>query len=102
VTTLRAALSDPDAAKSPLWSGASRGRIAAAFQRSTGFLPREYRLVQRVRWAESLTVGTDAPLAQIGLEAGFCSQSHMGWAFRLVLGVSPAALRRAWRAVNQI
>jgi transcriptional regulator GlxA family with amidase domain len=38
--------------------------------------------------------GSDAPLAQVALECGFCDQSHMNRVFGAVLGRTPLEVRR--------
>ena len=47
----------------------------------------------RVETAVGLLESGDLSLAQVALAAGFCDQSHMNRAFRLLLGMTPAQLR---------
>ena len=47
----------------------------------------------RVERAALLLRGSDAPLADIALAAGFCDQSHMNRAFRAVLDRTPLDVR---------
>lgn len=47
----------------------------------------------RVTKAQGLLAATDKPIAEISLEAGFCTQSYFGMVFRRVTGVTPLAYR---------
>lgn len=47
----------------------------------------------RVTKAQGLLASTDKPIAEISLEAGFCTQSYFGMVFRRVTGVTPLAYR---------
>ena len=49
---------------------------------------------RRVERAALRLRGGDAPLADIAAECGFCDQSHMNRAFRIVLGRTPLEVRR--------
>jgi AraC family transcriptional regulator len=45
-------------------------------------------------------VQTDAPLSHIALQCGFVDQAHLCRQFRKVTGETPAAWRRARRAIH--
>jgi AraC family transcriptional regulator len=71
----------------------SASHLKSQFKRATGFPVHEYVVRQRVQRAKMLLTGSDLPLSQIALEAGFSHQSHMARAVRRVLGVRPKLLR---------
>lgn len=71
----------------PSWLG-----TAYALNKGEGILDAAARL--RVECAARLLRETDAALAWIASEAGFCDQSHMNRTFRRVLGRTPSAIRR--------
>jgi len=87
-------------------------RLAEARQVRGSWLVRDYRrrrgegLQQtqrrrRVERAVRLIETSPLPLAQIALAAGFCDQSHMNRAFRLLLGATPAKLRANPRGLTR-
>jgi AraC family transcriptional regulator len=64
--------------------------FAAQFQRATGLPPRQYVIARRVERAQQLLQsGTDRPLAEVALRAGFSDQSQFTRHFKRVLGVTP-------------
>ena len=69
--------------------------LARAFRRAFGCAPTAYRRRLRVRRAADLLASTDAPAAQVALEAGFADQSHMCRDVRADLGLTPGQLRAA-------
>ncbi len=56
--------------------------------------PHAYLLEVRVQAARRMIEGGERSLAQIALDCGFAQQSHLGSAFRKVLGVTPGQYRR--------
>jgi AraC family transcriptional regulator len=54
----------------------------------------QYVISARVAYALDLVVRTSMPLAEIALQSGFSSQSHLSLHMRRLHGVTPAALRR--------
>lgn len=48
----------------------------------------------RVAKAQELLVRTELTILEIGLQVGFCDQSHFGSVFRKIVGVTPSAHRR--------
>lgn len=79
--------------------------IARRVERHPAWLARAYRLwrgegmvetVRRRRIERAMLClrTTDAPLAEIAAECGFCDQSHMNRCFRAVLGRTPLEVRR--------
>jgi len=70
----------------PSWLG-----TAYALIRGEGILDTAARI--RVERAARLLRESDAPLAGVASDAGFCDQSHMNRTFRRVLGRTPSAVR---------
>jgi AraC family transcriptional regulator len=73
--------------------GLSRPWLARAYRRHHGEGLEEARRRRRVETAVRLIETGPLGLAEIAAEAGFCDQSHMNRAFRLLLGRTPAAVR---------
>ena len=66
-----------------------------AFKQSTGVTPHDYLIRQRVERTKQLLSGTDMPLSEIALVAGFADQSHFARRFRQHVGMSPRDYRWA-------
>ena len=64
-----------------------------------GVTPHDYLIRQRVGRAKQLLAGTDMPLSEIALAAGFAHQSHFARRFRQHVGMSPRHYRwlSPWR-----
>ena len=71
--------------------------VASTFRRHVGCTVGHYLRQRRVTWACQQLAGTDAPLAEIALEAGFADQSHFCRTFKRHVGLTPAAYRRLTR-----
>jgi AraC family transcriptional regulator len=82
---------DPDVLADRL--GVSRAWLVRAHRHWRGEGLEEARRRRRVETAARLIETSRAGLAEIAAEAGFCDQSHMNRAFRLLLGRTPAAVR---------
>ncbi|HLW73800.1 MAG TPA: helix-turn-helix domain-containing protein, partial [Gammaproteobacteria bacterium] len=78
----------------PSWLGTAYRRAAGE-----GLMDAAARF--RVEHAARLLRETDAALACIAMEAGFCDQSHMIRTFRRVLGRLPSAVREDRRQFRQ-
>lgn len=76
-------------------AGVSSSHLKTLFRRSTGTPVHQYVMRRRVERARELLQHSDLPLSQIALDAGFSHQSHMARNMQRLLGVAPAALRRA-------
>jgi AraC family transcriptional regulator len=76
-------------------AGVHPGHLAAAFRRHFGCSAGEFARRRRVALACRQLTATDRPLAEVALLAGFADQSHLTRTFRQLLGVTPAAYRRA-------
>ena len=71
--------------------------LARGFRRSFGCSVGEYVRRLRIERAASQLGGSEVPLAEIALAAGFSDQSHFSNLFRRETGMSPSAYRRAMR-----
>ena len=60
-------------------------------------LPHRFVLERRLSLARDLLTGTDRPIADIAIAAGFSDQSHLARYFRQSFAVSPNAFRRSHR-----
>jgi transcriptional regulator GlxA family with amidase domain len=75
-------------------TGVSRYALIRAFKRRFGLSPEDVRRQLRVERARTLLAGS-APLVDIAAAAGFSDQSHMTRELRRLVGIAPAAYRRA-------
>ncbi|WP_422927747.1 helix-turn-helix domain-containing protein [Singulisphaera sp. PoT] len=71
--------------------------LARVFRRHHDCSPGDYVRKLRVQFACERLAGSDAPLCEIALEAGFSDQSHLTRTFRQQLRVTPGAYRRLSR-----
>jgi AraC family transcriptional regulator len=112
---LTAAANDVASPARPVWfsdletltrdgDGEGTDRLAVRLGVSRPWLVRAYRQFRgeglgdadrrrRVETAVGLIEAGALPLAEVAAEAGFCDQSHMNRAFRLLLGRTPAQVR---------
>ena len=74
--------------------GLSPFHFARLFKTSTGYPPHQYRIQRRLERAKDLLVSSDATIAQIAVQVGFCDQSHFASHFKRVYGVTPKAFLR--------
>ena len=68
--------------------------FASLFKRTTGFSPHQYVIQQRVKRAKLLLATTDLAIADIALQVGFSSQSHLTQQFKRLTGMTPKQVRR--------
>ena len=64
-----------------------------AFKQSMGITPHDYLIRRRVERTKQLLSGTEMPLSEIALAAGFADQSHFARRFRQHVGMSPRDYR---------
>jgi AraC family transcriptional regulator len=76
-------------------AGVHPAHLMRAFRRHHGCTVGEYVRGLRVEYALRLLQDSDASLAQVALDAGFCDQGHFSRSFKAHTGVSPGEFRRA-------
>lgn len=79
-------------------SGLSQSHFSRAFKASTGVAPYRWQLEARTRRAQNLLLDTHASLEQIAAATGFADAVHFGRTFRKIVGMTPAAWRKAHKA----
>jgi AraC family transcriptional regulator len=67
--------------------------FASLFKRATGTSPHQYVIQQRVEQAKVMLSKTDLAIADIALQVGFSSQSHLTQQFKRLTGVTPRQVR---------
>jgi AraC family transcriptional regulator len=67
--------------------------FASLFKRATGTSPHQYVIRQRVESAKLLLSKTEIAIADIALQVGFSSQSHLTQQFKRLTGVTPKQVR---------
>jgi AraC-like DNA-binding protein len=77
----------------------SEAHFARAFKMTFGVSPHAYMLRRRVERASHLMLVSDNSLSDIALACGMADQAHLCKIFRQLTGQTPAAWRRARRAV---
>jgi len=81
----------------------SSGHFSRAFRVSIGQSPHAYVLCRRVEWAKRLMLSEDSPpLAEIALCCGLSDQAHLSRLFRKLVGETPSAWRRKFRALPSV
>lgn len=76
-------------------AGLSVSRLHALFREEHGSTPHDWLLACRLQRACDWLAGSDRPVAEIALAAGFSEQSALTRAMRRILDTTPAAYRRA-------
>jgi len=76
-------------------TGLSRSYFSHAFRTSVGRTPHEHIVRLRLEHAMKLMAGTDVPLSEIALAAGFSDQAHFSNKFRRTIGKTPGEWRRS-------
>jgi len=69
--------------------------VSRAFPRHYGMTVGDYVRALRIDYAARELMATRRPIADIALDAGFASQSHLTRHFRARMGIAPAAYRAA-------
>ena len=82
-------------------SGVSQAHFARAFRDAFGLPPHRYLLTRRIERATALLRGSDAPILEIALDAGWRSLGTFGRTFRDVTGESPSDFRARERALDR-
>lgn len=89
--------------------GMSACYFASLFKQSTGTSPHQFIVQCRLRRSQQLLRRSDATIADIAIQCGFSSQSHLTRLFRRHLGTTPRAYRMAtkssrhsWQATSRL
>lgn len=75
-------------------AGLSLSHLKMRFRNSFGMPPHQYVLRRRVERAQALLAGSNLPMSEIAIEAGFAHQSHMANSMKRLLGVTPGEILR--------
>ena len=75
--------------------GYSPFHAARVFREITGTTIHQYRHSLRLSLGFDRVRSTDEPIAQIGIDLGFCDHSHFTASFERVFGVTPSVIRNA-------
>ncbi len=67
--------------------------FASLFKRAIGISPHQYVIQQRVERAKVMLAKTDLTIADIALQVGFSSQSHLTQQFKRLTGMTPKQVR---------
>ncbi|MBD2309592.1 helix-turn-helix transcriptional regulator [Chroococcidiopsis sp. FACHB-1243] len=73
--------------------GISPTYFASLFKQAMGISPHQYVIQQRVERAKLMLLKTDLAIADIALQVGFSSQSHLTQQFKRVTGLTPKQVR---------
>jgi AraC family transcriptional regulator len=77
--------------------GMSTCHFATVFKQSTGTSPHQFIIQRRLRRSQRLLQRSDAAIADIAMQCGFSSQSHLTRVFRKHLGTTPRAYRMSMK-----
>ena len=75
----------------------SQSYFSHAFKAATGLPPYRWHMQARIRKVQEMLAGTELPLTEIAVAAGFADQAHFTRVFRGIVGVTPGEWRRARR-----
>lgn len=67
--------------------------FASLFKQAMGVSPHQYVIQQRVERAKMMLLKTDLAIADIALQVGFSSQSHLTQQFKRLTGMTPKQVR---------
>jgi AraC family transcriptional regulator len=81
-------------------AGFSKPHFTRLFKNTVGLSPHQYIMRKRIELARRLLTASNQPLADIAVQSGFASQSHMTVAFTRDQGATPGEVRRAARHGN--
>lgn len=67
--------------------------FANLFKQAIGISPHQYVIQQRVERAKTMLTKTELTIADIALQVGFSSQSHLTQQFKRITGMTPKQVR---------
>jgi AraC-like DNA-binding protein len=67
--------------------------FASLFKQAMEIAPHQYVIQQRVERAQTMLLKTDLAIADIALQVGFSSQSHLTQQFKRLTGMTPKQVR---------
>ena len=67
--------------------------FASLFKQAMAVSPHQYVIQQRVEQAKLMLTKTDSAIADIALQVGFSSQSHLNQQFKRLTGMTPKQIR---------
>jgi AraC-like DNA-binding protein len=67
--------------------------FASLFKKALDISPHQYVIQQRVERAKTMLSKTDLAIADIALQVGFSSQSHLTQQFKSLTGMTPKQVR---------
>ena len=67
--------------------------FASLFKQAMGVSPHQYVIGQRVEGAKTMLSKTDLAIADIALQVGFSSQSHLTQQFKRLTSLTPKQIR---------
>jgi AraC family transcriptional regulator len=67
--------------------------FASTFKQAIDISPHQYVIQQRVEQAKLMLSKTDLAIADIALQVGFSSQSHLNQQFKRLTGMTPKQVR---------
>ncbi|PSJ58461.1 AraC family transcriptional regulator [Mesorhizobium ephedrae] len=76
-------------------TGLGHSQTRRLFRKHLRTGPRQWLIRERLMHAQALLVESDAPLAEIAEQCGFCDVYHFGREFKRSVGIAPAAWRRS-------
>ena len=76
----------------------SPAHFSRSFSDAFGETPHQYLLQRRVERAKELLRGTELSVTEVSLEVGSRSLGSFSSGFRRLVGETPSAYRRRWRA----
>jgi AraC-like DNA-binding protein len=79
---------------------ASRAHFVRSFKKAFGETPHQYLTQRRIERAKELLRGTGMSVTAVSIEVGFRSLGSFSAAFRTLVGESPSAYAKRWRAAD--
>ncbi len=75
-------------------------QLRRLFLRHTGVRPKIYVDRLKLKYAASLLLGSERPIAEVAAELGYVDQYHFSRRFKAVMGLSPVMYRRTAPAIR--